>query len=166
MKKIILSLLLTTLLAAASNPGNALRDMIDFVSSIKTKQQIIDRVESCLDFKTISADIAGRKAWLAADSNTRDLFIKKIKSYLSDYYADNLSILNKYRFVYTARPSSLRQTIKVYNPNGSTATLVMFYRSFSGKWLIVDSSYNGLSMVSFWRSKFSDTIRSKGLLGI
>lgn len=166
MKKIFLCLIISSLLATTSSPGGTLRKMLEFVSNTSSKEKIANYVGSYVDYHTIAAEIAGRKAWLAADASTRSAYVNKLRKRLLDYYAGNLSNLNRYRFAYTARHGSLRQTIKIYNPNGSTATLVIFYRGQAGKWLIVDSSYNGLSMIAYWRSKLSQAIKTRGLLGI
>lgn len=165
MKKLLLMFMVSVMLAA-NNPGDTLREMIDYVSKQSSNTVIANYIKKYVNTKSIAAEVAGRRVWLSASQNSKDVFIKKLSERLLNYYASNLSNLNRYRFEYTARNSSQRQTIKIYNPNGSTATLVVFYQQNNGQWMIIDSSYNGISIVSYWRAKLQPIIKSKGLAGI
>ncbi len=165
MRVLLLTLLLVCNLALA-NPGSSLREIITVVEQKKPVASIKKTLTKFLYVNSIAAEIAGRAAWRAAESAERKQFTTLLSDHLLSYYAETIKNLARYKYSFISRPNSKRQVLRVNNPNGSSTDLVVFFQKINGSWLIVDSSFNGISIVAQWRAKLNARIKSRGLNGI
>lgn len=164
MRSILYIILIITNLAFAL-PGQIMREIVSVVESKNSHEQLEATLDKYVDVKDIAAQVAGRIAWNAADSVERSGFVLRLKKKLLAYYADTISNLSRYRYNIIANIRSSRQLLRVVNPNGTTSDLVIFFKLKNGSWYIVDSSFNGISLIAQWRARLNNIIKEKGLTG-
>lgn len=161
MKKLLLSLLC---IVAVAGPGNTLKQIITIAGS-SNQDYIKQSLPKYIAIEDIAADIVGRRLWLKSSLSEKKDFARYLGNKLVDNYASTISNLSRYNFSYISRESSKRQVLRIFNPNGSTSTLVVFFRKKGAGWQVIDSSFNGISLVSQWRAKLMDRISQNGLNG-
>jgi len=164
MKKFLVLLMFCCSCLFAS-PGKILGNIVNVVESGASTVQVEKTLKKYVNVKSIAAEVAGRSAWRGAQKSEQEKFIDKFSQELLDYYASTIRNLSRYKYSLIARPSAARQVLRVVNPNGSTTDFVIFFQKSSGSWLIIDSSFNGVSLVGQWRAKLSHKIRQYGLSG-
>lgn len=164
MKRYLLCMVVFCNLLLAA-PGDSLRAIINVVETTNQVTKIEKALHEYVHIQGIAAEVAGRSAWRSASVKDRTAFTNWLKNNLLAYYADTIQNLARYKYSFVARPNSKRQVLRVHNPNGSVTDLVVFFQNVSGKWLIVDSSFNGISIVAQWRAKLGGKIKHSGLIG-
>lgn len=164
MKKFLVLLMFCCSCLFAS-PGAILGNIVKVVESGASVAQIENTLKKYVNATSIAAEVAGRSAWRAAQRSEQQQFVDRFSQELLEYYASTIRNLSRYKYSLIARPSAARQVLRVINPNGSTTDFVVFFQKSNGSWLIIDSSFNGVSVVAQWRAKLSHKISKNGLSG-
>ena len=164
MKKFLLLLMFCCGCLFAS-PGSILGNIVKVVESGSSVEQVENTLKKYINVKSIASEVAGRSVWRSASQVEKNNFIDRFSQELLEYYASTIKNLSRYKYSLIARPSSARQILRVINPNGSTTDFVVFFQNSNGAWLIIDSSFNGVSVVAQWRAKLKHKITQNGLSG-
>lgn len=164
---------------AAYTPEQRLRQMIDKVvkiarsssSAASMDKQLIVGLRPYIDTYSIARAVVGRQVWGKAGSQDRNQFVSYLEAEVISTYAKELKELARSDISFQGRiPSSGQKYAQVSmstrNPNGSISKIVVFFRKSGSWWKVVDSSYNGVSLVGQYREEYKDIISSHGLKGI
>lgn len=161
-----LSALLFIASIAFAGPGQIMQEIVNKVEANSSISALESTLEKHVYIDNIAAQVAGRSAWRSATKADRVNFIAWLKQNLLSYYADTISNLARYKYSLIARESAQRQVLRVQNPNGTSSDLVIFFKKVNGIWYIIDSSFNGISIVAQWKARLSNKIKTQGLSGV
>jgi phospholipid transport system substrate-binding protein len=136
----------------------------DLVQKEKNKQ-VTAIVEPLFDFKLMAKLALGRKYWPSLSEKDRkkfvDLFVERLKA----TYVDKLSLYTNEKVAYESPVQNgikIQIPTKVISKNKNYSMLYKLYKSSDG-YKIYDIEIEGVSLISTYRSQFSD-ILSKGTI--
>lgn len=124
-----------------------------------------------LDFLTMTKLAVGRD-WLKADNDQKRALVREFRSLLVSTYTRSLREYNDQRLEFLplqAGPDDTRVQVRsrvTQSGDGKRIPVVYSLRHNDGEWLVYDISVDGISLVTTYRSSFSDIVTREGIDGL
>lgn len=122
------------------------------------------------DFQRM-AQLALGKHWRTTDANQRSEFVVQFRQILIRTYATAVQMASLEAIHYLpsragAKPSTMTVRTEVRRPGEPIVAINYSLYQTDGKWLVYDIIVDGMSLVSNYRSTFSEEIQNKGFAGL
>jgi len=175
MKILILILLLITNLVYSNdkNPSNFIKNIINECKPalIKENADFLEKtMEKYVDFNEISIWIAGKKKWLDASNDEKNLFIKELKKLMLKTYSKTVYhyIDAEVEFITPKITNNIElskrtQISSIMKKNNKNVSIIYRLIKNNDSWLVFDIIIEGISILKSLKTQYSEIIRLHGL---
>lgn len=170
---LILILLTNVVYANYQNPSNFINNIINECKPalIKENAEFLEKtMEKYIDFNEISIWIAGKKIWLDASKDKKDIFIKELKKLMLKtysktvyYYIDADVEFIASKAINNFETSKRIQISSIMKKNNKNVSIIYRLIKNNDSWLVFDIIIEGISILKSLKTQYSEMIRLHGL---
>jgi phospholipid transport system substrate-binding protein len=187
MKRIVATLLLSTLLAPASAQDVApdalvktvTLEVVDLIAKDKeirsgSRAKLVEVIEAKVlphfNFGAMTA-LAMGQGWGKASPEQKKRLIEEFKTLLVRTYASALAAYSEQKFDFRplrAKPNDTDVTVhvRVLQPGAQPVTIDYSMEKTANGWKVYDVMVGGVSLVANYRTEFANTVRASGIDGL
>ncbi|MEJ2688403.1 MAG: ABC transporter substrate-binding protein [Deltaproteobacteria bacterium] len=131
------------------------------------RQLIIAAVEKRFDFREMSRSTLAVN-WRSITPEQRDVFVKLFTQLLENTYISKIEQYSDEKILYKGQEIRGHRAVVVSSVihNGVETPLIYRMSNSSGQWLVYDVIIEGVSLVSNYRSQFSDILEKEQFSGL